>query len=158
MHNTIMRTPSNIGKQTVASLLILVIGFLTGCVSVPLASPAEDATCKLFDAPTDGNAGVYIYRNCFVGQAIKRSVSIDNERLGETSNGVYFYKSVSPGEHTLATQSEFGETTIQFNAHPGSNHFFEQYMTMGLFSASAGIKAVSEAEGKANVTKCQLAK
>jgi len=145
-------------KNTTTCFLIFAMGLMAGCASVPLASQEEDAMCKSFEAPTDGNAGVYIYRNCFAAQAIKRAITLDDERIGETANCVYFYKVIPPGSHTLSTQSEFGENTINFNANPGCNYFFEQYMTMGVFAAGSDIKAVSDTEGKANVMKCNLAK
>ncbi|MEC5218823.1 uncharacterized protein YceK [Actimicrobium sp. GrIS 1.19] len=46
----------------VATLLI------SGCASVDMASRAESIKAKEFNSPSQGNAGVYIYRNSFVGR------------------------------------------------------------------------------------------
>ena len=131
--------------------------FVTGCASVPLASPEADATAKRFAAPADGKAGVYIYRNSFVGQALKKTVSVDGRVLGATANKVYFYTTVTPGAHTLSTESEFGDNTLEFTANAGLNYFFEQYIKMGVFVGGANLKADSNEEGKENVLKCKLA-
>jgi hypothetical protein len=58
----------------------------------------------------------------------------------------------------LATQAEFGENSVKFNAVAGKNYFFQQYIKMGTFKGSAGIQAVSEEEGKQNVLQCSEAK
>jgi hypothetical protein len=146
---------SRIGR--VLGLLAMLVFFVTGCASVPLASAEADAARKRFDPPADGKAGVYVYRDSFVGQALKKTVSMDGKALGATSNKVYFFKEVEPGPHIISTQSEFGDNSLDFNASPGLNHFFEQYIKMGVFVGGANIKAVSESEGKAGVLRCKLA-
>ena len=131
--------------------------FMTGCASVPMAPVEQDTAMKKFEAPTDGNAGVYVYRNTFVGQALKKTVTLDGQVIGETANKVYFYKKITPGEHVLSTESEFSDNTLNFSAEAGHNYFFEQYIKMGVFVGGANVKAVSESEGMAGVNQCNLA-
>ena len=144
-------------KNLLAGTIITLGLLVTGCASVPLASPEADTAAKRFVPPTDGKASVYIYRNSFVGQALKKSVSVDNRTLGETANKVFFQTTVTPGSHQLSTESEFSDNTLNFTATAGMNYFFEQYIKMGVFVGGANLKAVSEDEGKANILKCQLA-
>lgn len=144
-------------KNLLAGAIITFGLLVTGCASVPLASPEADAAAKQFAPPSDGKASVYIYRNCFVGQALTKTVSIDNRALGKTSNKVFFHTTVTPGSHQLSTESEFGDNTLNFTANAGMSYFFEQYIKMGVFVGGANLKAVSEGEGKANVLKCRLA-
>lgn len=139
-------------------LFVAALALLTGCASVPMAPKEQDAASKTFNAPSSGMAGVYIYRNSFVGKALTKRLSIDGVVIGETANAVYFHREVKPGKHTLATQAEFGENTVDFNAEAGKNYFFQQYIKMGTFTGSAGIQAVSEEEGKQNVLQCNEAK
>ena len=131
--------------------------FMAGCASVPMAPGEQDGAAKKFEAPTDGTAGLYIYRNTFGGQALKKTVSIDGEVIGETANRVYFYKKILPGEHTLATESEFSDNEIKFTAEAGKNYFFEQYIKWGVFVGGAALNAVNESEGIAGVNQCKLA-
>lgn len=138
-------------------MLIAALALLTGCASVPMAPKEQDATSKTFKAPSANMAGVYIYRNSFVGKALTKRLSIDGVLIGETANGVYFHREVTPGEHTLTTQAEFGDNELKFNAQAGKNYFFQQYIKMGTFKGSAGIQAVSEEEGKQNVLQCSEA-
>ena len=147
-------------KMSLKSLMVVAtLAVLTGCSSVvPLAPKEQDAASKTFKAPTSNMAGVYIYRNSFVGKALKKSLSIDGVAIGETANKVYFHKEVTPGEHTLATESEFGDNALKFKAEAGKNYFFQQYIKMGAFVGGAGLQAVSEEEGKQNVLECSEAK
>jgi hypothetical protein len=139
-------------------LLIGTLAVLTGCASVPMAPTEQDEASKTFKVSTPNMAGVYIYRNSFVGKALKKRLSIDGVVIGESANAVYFHREVTPGEHTLTTQAEFGDNFLKFNAEAGKNYFFEQYIKMGTFVGSAGIQAVSEEEGKKNVLQCSEAK
>lgn len=141
-------------------MLIVTLVLLTGCASVvPMASSEQDAASKSFRTPSANKAGVYIYRDSsFMGKALTKRLSIDGVVIGETAPGVYFRREVAPGEHTLATQAEFGENALKFNAQAGKNYFFQQYIKMGTFKGSAGIQAVSEEEGKRAVLQCTEAK
>lgn len=142
-------------KVLSASLISIVI---TGCASVPMASVQEDMAKKTFSEPAQNKAGLYVYRNCFVGQALKKSLYLDNVFIGETANKVYFYKEVSPGNHQLSTESEFSNNSLNFHAEKGKNYFAEQYIKMGLFVGGANVRMVSEEEGKKNVLDSKLAK
>ncbi len=139
-------------------LLIATLAVLTGCASVPLAPKEQDAASKTFKAPSANMAGVYIYRNSFAGKALKKTLTIDSVAIGKTSNAVYFHKEVTPGEHTLSTESEFGDNVLKFTAEAGKNHFFQQYIKMGVFVGGSGLTAVTEEVGKQNVLQCSEAK
>ncbi len=106
----------------------------------------------------DNKSGIYIYRNSFGGQALKKNIYINGELIGESANKVFFYKEVEPGEQTLSTESEFSENNLKVSTEGGKNYFFEQYIKMGVFVGGAGLKAVSDAEGMKNVQECKLAK
>ncbi|WP_264302499.1 MULTISPECIES: DUF2846 domain-containing protein [unclassified Shewanella] len=108
--------------------------------------------------PADNKTGIYIYRNSFVGQALKKNIYINGEMIGESANKVFFYKEVEPGEQTLSTESEFSENDLKVSTEGGKNDFFEQYIKMGVFVGGAGLKAVSDAEGMKNIQECKLAK
>lgn len=130
---------------------------VSGCASVPMASAQRDAELKTFPAPEDGSAGVYIYRNSLVGQALKKDLYIDGERLGESANKTYFYRQVEPGEHTVSTESEFSDNAFKLLVEAGKNYFVRQYIKMGVFVGGANLELVSEEEGKKGVLASGLA-
>lgn len=145
-------------KKLLILLPLTILSFLTGCASVPMASLDEDNIKKQFTAPAQGTSGIYIYRNTNLGGALKKNVYLDGKLIGETAPMTYFFKRVESGEHTLSTESEFSDNDLILQAESGKNHFINQYIKMGLFVGGAGLKLVSEKEGRKGVLECGLAK
>ncbi len=145
-------------KKLIISAVIVYSVLLTGCASVPMGSIEDDLALKQFTLPAEDKAGLYIYRDSFVGQALKKTVSLDGQVIGETANEVYFYQAISPGQHTISTESEFSDNSLTFNAVVGKNYFAEQYIKMGVFVGGADLRLVSEIEGMKAVKECKLAK
>lgn len=145
-------------NKILAVMSFAVVGLLAGCATVPMASQSEDAALKAFGPPSGENAGLYIYRNSFVGQALKKNVYVDGEFLGESANKVYFHKEVAPGKHTISTESEFSDNSLAIDVKAGVNYFIRQYIKMGVFVGGAGVELVSEEEGKKQILESRLAK
>ncbi len=145
-------------KKVLLVAVMVSVYFLTGCASVPLAPTEQDSALKAFSLPAADKAGLYIFRNSFMGQALKKNLYVDGVFLGESSNKVYFYKEITPGQHQISTGSEFSDNTITFQAEGGKNHFARQYIKMGVFVGGANLEMVSEQEGMEEVRKCRLAK
>ena len=131
---------------------------MTGCASVPKASNEQSAQAKLFPAPDEGNAGLYVYRNSFVGKALKKDIFVDGNCLGESADKMFFYTQV-PGnkEHTIATESEFSPNKLVLDMKAGVNYFIRQYIKMGVFVGGANLEVVSEDTGKIEVAKLNTA-
>ncbi len=70
---------------------------------------------------------------------------------------MFFYVEISPGMHTISTESEFGENSVIFQADGGKNYFAEQYIKFGVFVGGAGIEMVDEEVGMKEVLECSLA-
>jgi hypothetical protein len=145
-------------KKMIFPAVAISIALMSGCASVPMASNEQDTALKAFPQPTVNNAGLYVFRNTFGGQALKKAVSLDGSIIGETANKVYFYREIKPGQHTLSTESEFSDNAITFQATSGKNYFAEQEIKMGVVVGGADLKMVSEEDGKREVLECKLAK
>jgi hypothetical protein len=145
-------------KKLMMCAAALGIALLSGCASVPMESAEKDQALKAFPIPPENQAGLYIFRDSMLGTAVKKTVKIDNEVIGETAMNTYFYRVISPGLHVLATESEFSDNTIDVNAVAGKNHFVRQSIKMGVFVGGAKLQEVSEAEGKNGVVSTELAR
>ncbi|MCI1034518.1 MULTISPECIES: DUF2846 domain-containing protein [Raoultella] len=144
-------------NKIIFAAVILSSALLGGCASVPLASNAENATAKSFPAPESGKAGLYVYRDSFVGKALKKDVYLDGRCLGETADRVFFYQQISASQpHTLGTESEFSPNNLTLNVAPGKNYFVRQYIKMGVFVGGAGLEQVPESEGMRVVSKPEV--
>jgi hypothetical protein len=139
-------------------LLLVVTSYLTGCASVPMASIQEDQKRKEFSSPSSGYSGIYIYRNSSFGAALKKSLFINDELIGETARMTYYFKEVKPGHHKLSTESEFSNNNLMLETKTGKNYFVQQYIKMGAFVGGANLELKSEEEGKKGVLECKLAK
>ena len=132
--------------------------YLAGCATVPMAPTADDQLRKQFSAPSEGTAGLYIYRNSNFGGALTKQLSLDGQLIGATAPMTYFYREVSPGQHTLSTQSEFSDNDLIIKTDQGMYYFVRQYIKMGVFVGGANLELVPEEEGKKGVSECNLAK
>ncbi|MBC3873380.1 DUF2846 domain-containing protein [Undibacterium flavidum] len=132
---------------------------ITGCASVDMASKAESAKAKEFNPPSQGNAGVYIYRNSFVGKALKKDVWIDGKCIGESAPDVFFYTEVEGGKnHKVDTESEFSPNTFELKFETNKNYFIRQYIKLGVFVGGAGLEQIPEEQGKKDVSMLEMAK
>lgn len=144
-------------KKLLLSITIFASLYLAGCASVPMAPAQNDQAKKEFTAPPEGMSGLYIYRNSSFGGALKKTLRIDGKIIGETAPYTYFYTTLKPGIHELATESEFSDNTLSIDFQPGKNHFVHNYIKFGAFVGGAGLKEVGEEEGKKAVLECKLA-
>lgn len=132
---------------------------VSGCASVDMASKEESAKAKEFNAPSQGNAGVYVYRDSFVGKALKKDIWIDGKCVGESAPDVFFYTEVDGGKsHKVDTQSEFSPNTLELMFEAGKRYFIRQYIKMGVFVGGAGLEQVPEEKGRVDVAKLEMAK
>ncbi len=134
---------------------VLGLAIMTGCTAqVPLHTMDEEAQVKEFKDPSEGKAGLYIYRKDEIaGSALYKDIYVDGVCLGETAPGVFFYKEVEGDQdHVISTESEFSPNDIKVFTKSGQNYFFEQLIKWGVFVGGAKLEQVDETKGKAMVT------
>lgn len=144
-------------KVILAATAAAVLG-VAGCASVPMANDPQSSTAKSFPAPDAGNAGLYVYRDSFVGKALKKDIFVDGNCLGESADKVFFYTQV-PGDakHTISTESEFSPNDLVVYMKEGVNYFIRQSIKMGVFVGGAKLETVSNDTGKSEVASLKMA-
>ena len=139
--------------------VIVLSALFTGCASVKMESKADSTKAKQFAQPQAGNSGLYTYRDSFVGKALKKDIWVNGKCVGESAPDVFFYTEVAGGkEYSISTESEFSPNALTLLAEAGKNYFIRQYIKMGLFVGGAGLELIPEEQGKAAVSKLELAK
>jgi len=149
-----MNTASGFAALVLASLV------LTGCASVvPLENVEMTRRAIEFSAPSEGHAGVYIYRiNTDLGAAWKKDLWVDGQCIGESASGVFFYTEVTGDqEHTIETETEYSSLQMQVFLETGKNYFFRQNIEAGNFVGSASLIWVHELQGMMEVENLSLA-
>jgi hypothetical protein len=117
------------------------------------------AQAKLFNPPTEGNAGLYIYRDSTLGAALKKDILVDDKCLGQSAPKVFFYQDVKGNmEHKITTQSEFSPNDLLVKVDSGKNYFIRQYIKMGVFVGGANLEITEEEEGKKAISDLEMAK
>ena len=145
-------------KQLFARASIIGVALLlSACATVPMASVEESNTAKQFRSPEKGNSGLYIYRDSFIGKALKKNLYIDDKFIGESAPDVFFYKTIKAGEHKISTESEFSNNDLNIKTESGKNYFIRQYIKFGVFVGGAKLEQVSEEEGKKAISKLNMA-
>jgi hypothetical protein len=120
-----------------------------------MASVQADLAAKEFKTPTNGKAGVYIFRNSFFGAGVKMGISADEQFIGLTAFQTYHYIELTPGNHTFKVMRKFTKETmwdsiIQVNIKAGKLYYIRQEMGNKL-------QLVSEEEGQRGVNASRLA-
>lgn len=131
---------------------------ISGCASVPMESKEASTRAKQFNPPAAGNSGLYIYRDSFVGKALKKDIWVDGKCLGETAPDVFFYDEVKGDmEHKISTESEFSPNDLAIKTAAGQNYFIRQYIRLGVFVGGANLEVVNEEEAKKAIIGLELA-
>lgn len=145
----------------VSRLIILFIAalILSGCrATVPMADKSLSDAQKEFNAPSEGKAGLYIYRDSHIGKALYKTIWVDGECLGDSAPDVFFYTEVDGDrEHVITTSSEFSPNETKIFTHSGVNYFLRQTIKLGVFVGGAIIERMDELLGKSAVRKLEMA-
>jgi hypothetical protein len=138
-------------------LLILVftfIYFLTGCASVPPASPTFERKALSF-TPATGTASIYVYRpyNFRAGGSLF-NISLDYKEFGNLEIKTYLFGNITPGSHII--RAEYAGTNrskpAKFEAEAGKLYFFKVTPGWGIIN----IESVRESEGRNEVINYSL--
>lgn len=144
--------------MTKISFVVFASLLFTGCASVKMESQESADRAKQFVAPSQGQAGLYIYRDSGIGRALKKEVRVDGNCVGTTAPDVFFFTEVQGNkEHVISTESEFSPNTLKLYSEAGKNYFVRQYIKMGVFVGGADLELIPEAKGKEAVAKLGMA-
>jgi uncharacterized protein YceK len=135
-------------------VLLVVVSLLTGCASVPMASIEHDTQAKTFAVESD-KANIYLFRNEFVGPAVKMDVVLDGKPVGQTVAKSYMKFELKPGQHTLISKAE-KDDVLYVNVEAGKNYFVWQEVKFGIPYARSLLHLTDEQTGKAGVLECKL--
>ena len=142
----------------VLTTIAVTVLLTTGCTSVPMESKEKSEQAKKYNSPSEGKAGLYVYRSGSFGGALKKDVWLNGKCVGETAPNIFFYKEIEGNaEHKVSTESEFSPNDLLVKTESGKNYFVSQYIKMGVFVGGAGVELVDEEKGKKQVSKLDMA-
>ena len=140
-------------------IIALVSTLAAGCASVPMESLERTTTAKQFDPPSDGMAGLYIYRNTFYGGAAHTDVMVDGYCIGSSAPYVFLYEEVE-GDKSYKVSTKFPweespdpDNDLLIKVKSGMHYFIKQNMAFW----DVGVELVDEEQGKEEVSKLDMA-
>ena len=119
-----------------------------------MARPERDLDAKRFEVPPD-QALLYVYRDETFGSAIKLTVLVDGQHVGDTAAHTFVLVPVAAGRHDVVSKSE-KDSTVEFTAENGKAYFVWQEVKMGLFAARSELHVVNAEDGRRAVATCSL--
>ena len=141
-------------------IIALASTLAAGCASVPLETAQINKVAKQFDPPSDGKAGLYIYRNTFYGGAAHTDVMVDGYCIGSSAPYVFLYEEVE-GDKSYKVSTKFPweespdpDNDLLIKVKSGIHYFFQQYLHM---IGGTGVDLVDEEQGKEEVSKLDMA-
>lgn len=143
-------------KNMIFAVMLIASAILTGCASVPMASPEMDTQAKQFTT-VPGKAKIYIYRDENMGAAVKMPVLLNGMSVGDTVAKSYILREVDPGEHVILSKTE-NDAELKLTAQAGTNYYVWQEVKMGAFSARSQLHLVDDEKGQKSVKACKLIK
>tara|TARA_B100000809_G_scaffold259048_1_gene303310 strand:- start:662 stop:1120 length:459 start_codon:yes stop_codon:yes gene_type:complete len=142
----------------VLTTIAVTVLLTTGCTSVPMESKEKSELAKQYNSPSEGKAGLYVYRSGSFGGALKKDVWLNGNCVGETAPNMFFYEEIEGNtEHKVSTESEFSANDLLVKTESGKNYFVSQYIKMGVFVGGAGVELIDEEKGKKQVSKLDMA-
>ena len=142
----------------ILTTIAVTVSLTTGCTSVPMESKEKSELAKQYNSPSEGKAGLYVYRSGSFGGALKKDVWLNGKCVGETAPNMFFYEEIEGNaEHKVSTESEFSSNDLLVKTESGKNYFISQYIKMGIFVGGAGVELVDETKGKKQVSKLDMA-
>jgi hypothetical protein len=122
-----------------------------------MATQEMDLIAKEFKAPTDGKAGIYIYRNEVIGSvAYTMKVFVDDYLIGSTGAKTYHYVELAPGNYVFKGISE-NDSILYVKVAANKLYYIWQEVTFGFMTPRNKLHLVDEATGQKGVLESEQA-
>ena len=129
-------------------LLVLALG--VGCASGPKYAEIEG---QIPPVPSD-KGRIFVYRaGSMFGAAIQPAVFLNDEKVGSSIPGGFFFLDRSPGNFEVKCATET-DHRVTFTLAARETLYVQTTMAMGFFVGHAIPKLVDPQDGKAGVRKC----
>ena len=126
---------------------------LVGCASKSNYAPKEVSdNAKLFNKPSDGKAGIYIYRIVSPGGQFEMDLFIDDKFIASSYSNMFYYLEVDGDkEYKISTESVLSPNHIFLKVEKNKLYFIRHFTVPGFFPHPAYLKVASEEDGKNSI-------
>lgn len=129
-------------RKWVGALALLAVALLSGCAAsghsylavTSAMPPLKDNSCRVFFYRTDS----------MVGAAMQPEIRLDNQVVGKSQPGGFFYVDTLPGRHLASSQTE-NEARLEFDIEAGQTVYVASSITLGLLVGRVQLNLQPEA-------------
>lgn len=134
-------------KKIVLYVLLVVTALLTGCSTGPKFSEVKDRIPAL---KTDMGR-IYFYRDdSLFGAAIQPSIRLNNEIVGVSKPGGFFYVDAKPGKHEAICATEVTRKAV-FTLEAGQTRYIKTSVGLGIIAGRVYPELVENSLGESEV-------
>jgi hypothetical protein len=130
-------------------LMIVLAALLlaTGCASVPMAPPDEDAAGKRFEPAPAGQAVLYVFRESVYGGAFSMPVMVGPRPLGNLAADTWFRVVLEPGSYEVRCNMETS-ASVPVQLSGGETRYVEAAIRFGLATPRCAMTEVNAATAR----------
>jgi len=149
-------------KRIIGIIVLLLMGLIVGCASVPMASVDQDAKAKQF-VPDPTKASLYVYRNDVMAGAIPISIDLNGQKIGEVVSKSYLQLKLTPGVYVIGSHSKnedglskSNDSSLSVSVEAGKNYYVHLNVGVGVLFASSSLETVDMVTGMEGVNASSL--
>jgi hypothetical protein len=120
------------------------------CITVPMASAAEDKAAKLFQSPESEFARLYIARPYTLEPKEKSEVLVDGKLVGLLGPLTYLVFDVPAGGHEVRIRTR-DEAVIHLDMQPRQTFYLEYALTLWLGTITSETTVLEKDKGKEKI-------
>jgi hypothetical protein len=111
---------------------------LAGCATGPRFNDVQSSIPEV----TPGQGRIFFYRQAaLVGAALQPEIRLNDEVVGRSQPGSFFFVDRFPGPMRVATETEI-ENTLEFSLSPGQTRYVETSTTFGVMVGRVSPKLI----------------
>jgi hypothetical protein len=129
--------------------IVAVTLFISACATGPKYHTMKESIPAL--AP--GKGRIYFYRsNSFVGAGVQPSIKLNNQVVGKSKPGGFFFVDRSPGDIEISTATEV-EKKLTFKLEDKQTRYVKTYISIGLLLGRVYPELVDNETGEKEIAE-----
>ena len=132
--------------------LMLVVGsavLMTGCAT----GPSYGQLKATIPPPAQDDGRIYFYRTAALGAAVQPDVHLNDQVIGTTVPGGFFYVDRPPGDYKVETATEV-ERTLSLTLDKGQTRYVRFDVSLGFFVGHVYPVLVDDTIAESEITDC----
>jgi hypothetical protein len=134
------------------ALVVMIVALFTSCGTTGKFIKVSNS----FPAAENGKGVVYFYRpSAFTGAAVSYNIFHDNQIIGASKNGKYFYYQSNPGLQVFSATTEV-KRELAVDIETGKSYYVKSSVVLGFLVGRPKFSIENESIALEEIKKCQM--